>query len=290
MSNVNEQTLLDYCCNHINEIADYTQKSYSWEYTYNLEILCQSAKFNKIRDSLPKQISREQIISVLDQKKFYTAYILIMLWGGIGQRPSTNKDKRSEIAKSAFNHSKDIIESIFINVINALNSDNLDAIKTEYNSLEPGGDKKIPEVDVSFFTKILSFASQVADKRKIDLLIYDKWTKLVHIHYMLDNNFNPAELYTPKMIGNLILEYEKGKYSTNLIQSRTGKGWDSYLHYCESMKTLANQVTNNTNVNITPFQLEGFLFGRELRGKQGKNEDNPRYWIQQNYCKKTKNI
>jgi hypothetical protein len=276
-------TLKKYCIENINSLIIHEQKSFCWKQNYNLESLLKIHGFSEIYTRIPDKINRLQIIDSIQKKKFYQAYAEILFWGLIGMRPGSNKSKRTEIAIKALSHPKNKIEDIFQTVYEG----DKDKIKSVYKSLENGGTNKISEVGVSYFTKVLAFASE-ASEEQFKLLIYDKWTKLVHVHLLLDCDQKDrlTLFYSPSTLSKLWFKKEKAKsYSTDIISNLSNKGFDSYMDYCVKMNALAKEIFDETKKEIKVFQLESFLFGHELRGI-GKNiQNNPRYWIQQNYAK-----
>ena len=209
---------------------------------------------------------------------------MCMLWGGIGKRPMSNKSKMTEIAKKAFTDccNNDKSEKIFMGALH----NSKDCVRELYLSLETSGEKKIPEVDVSYFTKIIAFGSE-ASSNKFKFLIYDKWTKLIHVHIMYDISEDPENFYTKNSINKLYCVKKCGKPKvTDLINPKSKLGWYAYENYCQAMAKLAEELSQEVKDNIGASKLESFLFGHELTGKANKTEANPRYWIQQNFANK----
>jgi hypothetical protein len=277
-------TIFDYCIGNLEELKNYKQSSFTWRDQYNVEEFLRIPEFSKIEPDIPDLIDREHILKSIRDGRYYQAYVEILLWGLIGSRPGSNKSKKTEIASEAFFHPISEINNIF-NVVKTGNQENIEKL---YTSLERNGTKKIKEVDVSYFTKILSFASE-AFKNAFKLLIYDKWTRLIHVHILLDMN-KITELdsyYSNKSISDLYSISKSGKKpSTKLIYAKSNKSLKVYFNYCDIMATLARQISEKSGLSITSFQLEAFLFGKDLKSKMNKNNTNPRYWIQKNFAEK----
>jgi hypothetical protein len=270
-------TILEYSINNIDNITSYSQDSFSWE-KYSTSPLIDIHDFQSCIAEIPIVIGRENILNTYREKKFYKAFVMTMLWGNIGTQPNRKSkgDKRTTSAFKAFSTSKETVD-FRIKLIQE-KIDNGD-IKTAYRYLK--NDYKFPGIDISFFTKILSFLSEVSLNNQ-NLLIYDKWTKLIHIHILLDNNIDPLKFYTKRSISNLYKKGTNDKYRTELIQAKTGQDLNAYLNYINVMKDLTQAISLETNKTITPFQLESYLFGKSL--KSNRNLSNPRYWIQQNFA------
>jgi hypothetical protein len=76
------------------------------------------------------------------------------------------------------------------------------------------------------------------------------------------------------------------KPSTKLIYAKSNQSLMAYVNYCDIMANLARQISEHSGCSITSFQLEGFLFGKNLKSKKNKDDSNPRYWIQKNFAEK----
>jgi hypothetical protein len=214
-----------------------------------------------------------------------------MLWGGFGLRPSFSKLSRSLSASELFECDPARINYIFETCIYG----DLEEVMLLYESLEYGGQRKIKDLDVSYFTKLIAFASECAAE-KFKFLIYDKWTKLVHVHLMLDAALDPLEFFSERSLrklcalpnargGNTKLSDPGSSFVTSLIYPRRGKSWDAYQDYCERMNCLSRLLSERCSFYVPPSKVEAFVFGWDLRGKKGKSFENPRYWVQQNFAK-----
>lgn len=274
--------IIDYCIDNIDRLSNYKQNGFAWRDFYGVEELSKIERFEKIESSIPDLINREHILDLIKKGNFYQAFVEIMLWGQVGAKPGSNKSKKTEIAQKIFSYDLNKIEVLFQITMNGEYS----KIKNLFNSLERNGELKIPEVDVSYFTKLLSFASE-ASNNDFKLLIYDKWTKLMHVHLLFDlEEFSALKSYfTKTSLLNLYSKSNKEKIaSTKLIFPRGGKNFEVYWDYCLRINELASQISTQTGNSISAFQLESFLFGHDLKGKKKKENSNPRYWIQQNFA------
>ena len=275
-------TLTDYCLNNINKLINYQQSSFEWRNNYDVKSLIELKDFKNIEADIPSKLNRQHIICLIKSEKFYQAFVEIMLWGHVGAVPGANKSKKTAIAKKIFKFDINKIKNIF----QIVNAGNINEIRNLYFELEkPNGFYKIPGVGVSYFTKILSFASEASDASNLTLLIYDKWTKLIHVHLLFDNKNNGIidSFFSKVEISNL---YSKSKgenlSTTKLISPKSDKTFEAYINFCELINSLAKTLSDKSKNDISAFQLEGFLFGNELRGKINKVESNPRFWAQQN--------
>lgn len=274
-------TIKEYCISRSENLNNYNQVGFGWKTKYDLDQLQKNINFKNIYKEIPDVINRDIIINHINEKNYFLALIEIMLWGQIGARPNSNVSKKTEILEKVINYDISKIHEIFEIVIKG----DEEEIKELYESLETGGKNKIPEVDVSYFTKILSFASQVSTN-EFKLLIYDKWTKLIHVNLCVDENDleNLDNLFSKNEIQKLFSkEANEKKYSTKLIYPKKGKGYLSYLDYCNKMNNLANQLSKELNIKLSAFNLEAYLFGNDLRSNKNKQDNNPRFWIQQNF-------
>jgi hypothetical protein len=276
------KTIKEYCINNINALINYQQQPFGWRNNYDVQALLSIPDFRAVNPEIPNEIDRGHIIKNIRDQKYYQAYAEILFWGLIGMRPRSNKSKRTEIAKKALAHSKAEIETIFTTI----KKGNANGIEELYLSLEQGGGAKIAEVDASYFTKLLAFGSEASGYGG-KLLIYDKWTRLIHVHLLLDQDETEylSSIYTTTSLSKLWYKKDKAKScSTDIIYPRKNKGYEAYIDYCNRMNALAVELSDRTDREIKGFQLESFLFGSQLRKNANKVTTNPRYWIQQNFA------
>lgn len=276
--------ILDYCISNIDRLTNYEQGAFPWRDFYNVQGLCEIEQFRRVESLIPDLINRDHILGLIKLGLYYQAFVEIMLWGQVGAKPGSNKSKKTEIAQKIFSHDLQKIDSLFQITMNGNDSQ----IKDLYYSLERQGASKIPEVDVSYFTKLLSFASE-ASNQDFKLLIYDKWTKLIHVHLLFDLEEHQTlqTYFSNHSLLNLYSKSEKDKIpSTKLIYPRGSKSFEVYWDYCQRISDLASLISNQADKRISAFQLESFLFGHDLKGKKKKVNSNPRYWIQQNFAQR----
>jgi hypothetical protein len=205
-------------------------------------------------------------------ENYYLGFVMAMMWGGILMQPKKGHKgvKTTSNAYQAFNMHHNTIAHYLSQVKHLID---IGQSKVAYNGLLPGGKFKINGVNESFFTKILCFLSQSLDEPR-NLLIYDKWTRLVHLHLMLDNHHDPNEFYTDNEIQDIA--------NAKVVYANNNQRYPAYHHYCHSMNQLADALSDEDHP-ISPFKLEAFLFGRSLKPGVNKNKHNPRYWYKKNF-------
>jgi hypothetical protein len=160
-----------------------------------------------------------------------------------------------------------------IRVVNLINNNE---IEKAYLSMMPFNENQIQGIGESYFTKLFYFISCNNNKIKIKPLIYDKWTKLIHIGLLIEANEIDL-LHSFYKINDLESKILSPK--TDIIYPKNEKKTDSYMDYINRMNVLAD--TNNLDVG----KLEAFLFGNPLKGKINKSLDNPRVFIKNYVCK-----
>lgn len=271
-------TIFDYCIENIDRLKAFNQAPFS-SISYRTIPFLEIEEFNNCIHEIPVLISRENIIEAYRNNEYYKAFLMSMMWGGISKRPSEAKNIRSSYAYIAFSTNRSIIEKRFSIIKEEIQRGN---IETAYFLLQ--NEYRIPGIGVSFFTKLLSFISESIDEPQ-NILIYDKWTKLIHVTLLFDFNENEKALgfFGSDRLSKLYDLY-KGKYYTNLIYPVSNNQFEAFSDYCEKMKLLAENISASTNNEISPFILESFLFGNQLRGNINRNDRNPRYWIQQHFA------
>lgn len=273
-------TVLDYCINNIQRIENFNQNPFSSN-PYRKYPFLEIEQFKDCISEIPILISRESIIEAFRKDEYYKAFLMSMIWGGISKMPTknTNGDKRSSNAFKAFSIDKTIIEERLSIIKERIKCGDIDFA---YNSLQ--NEYKIPGIDVSFFTKLLSFISESIDESQ-NLLIYDKWTKLIHVTLLFDLNEGEKaiELFGENRLSELYALYN-GKFVTGLIYPKNNYQFEAFIDYCEKLDSLTKNISQATNIIISPFVLESFLFGNQLRGRKNRNDLNPRYWVQQHFA------
>jgi predicted nucleic acid-binding protein len=273
-------TILEYCIENLSAIERYQQKDFTWS-TYDENPLNEIPQFRELLDHIPESINRERIIQDFRDGKFYRGFVMAMMWGGIGLRPQKGSkgNKQTTSAYKAFSTIPEIVDSRLRLVRDKIANEEF---HSAYNLL--AGEMKFDGIDVSFFTKLLSFISETFNPSK-NLLIYDKWTKLLHVHLIMDENLNPLSYFSKTELNKLWKKDDKGIYNTHLINSSKKGNWsyEAYSNYNLLMLMLSNQIFENQGLRIEPFKLESYLFGESK--KDNKSANNPRVWIQQNYSK-----
>jgi hypothetical protein len=251
-------TLQDYCNEHIDALRAYNQANMQWG-QYNVAPFNQIHQFAAVLGHIPPAISRGNIIQTFMDENYYLGFVMAMMWGNI----------RKTRAYQAFSSNPDIIDHVLRQVKDLIIAGQYEEA---YNGFL-GGQFHINGVGESFFTKILCFLSQSLDEPQ-NLLIYDRWTRLVHLHLMLDNNVNPNVFYTNNKI--IKIATVGGVYADD------DQRYNAYHHYCNSMAQLADALSNE-NHPISPFKLEAYLFGKSLKLVVNKNNHNPRFWYKNNF-------
>jgi hypothetical protein len=271
-------TILEYCIENLSAIERYQQKDFTWS-TYDENPLNEIPQFRELLDHIPESINRERIIQDFRDGKFYRGFVMAMMWGGIGLRNQKGRkgNKQTTSAYKAFSTNPEIVDSRLRLVRDKIANDEF---HSAYNLL--AGEMKFDGIDVSFFTKLLSFISESLNPSK-NLLIYDKWTKLLHVHLIMDENSDPLSYFSKTELKKLWKKDDKGIYNTQLINSskKGNRSYEAYSNYNLLMLMLSNQIFENQGLRIEPFKLESYLFGESK--KDNKSANNPRVWIQQNY-------
>jgi len=251
-------TLHEYCFERIDALLAYNQANMNWG-QYNVAPFKQIPHFDAVLKQIPSEISRGDIIQTFMNENYYLGFVMAMMWGNI----------RKTRAYQAFSSNPEIIDHVLRQVKDLIIAGQYEEA---YNGLL-GGQFQINGVGESFFTKILCFLSQSLTEPQ-NLLIYDRWTRLVHLYLMLDNNVNPNIFYTNKKI--IKIATVGGVYADD------DQRYNAYHHYCNSMAQLADALSNE-NHPISPFKLEAYLFGKDLRLIVNRNNYNPRFWYKNNF-------
>jgi len=274
-------TILEYCIENLSTIVRYQQKDFTWS-PYDENPLNEIPQFRELLNHIPESINRERIIQDFRDGKFYRGFVMAMMWGGIGLRPQkgSKRNKQTTSAYKAFSTKPEIVDSRLRLVRDKIANEEF---HSAYNLL--AGEMKFDGIDVSFFTKLLSFISETFNPSK-NLLIYDKWTKLLHVHLIMDENLDPLSYFSKTELKKLWKKDDKGIYNTHLINTskKGNRSYEAYSNYNLLMLRLSNQIFENQGLRIEPFKLESYLFGESK--KDNKSANNPRVWIQQNYSER----
>lgn len=280
--------ILNYCIENTEKITNFNQKGFLWRKRFNRTPFNTIEDFNRllIDKTIPNELNREHIVDAFNSGEFYKGYILAMLWGGISTLPRKDTDEiiKKELSSAfrAFNVNKEEVEST-LNLVKQHISEgkyqNAYVLLSETN--------KIPGVDVSFFTKLLFFISESLNKNK--LLIYDKWTKVIHLKLLLESNEKEKiEKYFGNNYFYKFFKIETSKITTNLIYVKNEFAFEAYMDYCDKMKQLSTEISNLLETQLNSGQIEAFIFGNPLKGKKNQTNDNPRHWIRNSVINKCK--
>jgi hypothetical protein len=260
-------TLQEYCFEHIDAIRAYNQVDMAWD-KYNRIPYLEIPHFAEAVAQIPQDISRAHIIDAFINEDYYLGFIMAMMWGNIGRRPQQRGNFTTTHAYQALNTNPVVIAARLGHIKQLIADDN---IETAYTRIDR--QYRISGVGESFFTKLLSFISESLEEPR-NLLIYDRWTKLIHVHLMLDNDLKPNLYYSNNKIRSIALP--------NGASTDAGQEFSAYSNYCMLMSSLATELSTENNP-ISPFQLEGFLFGKPLTTALNKNNNNPRFWYRNNF-------
>ena len=194
----------------------------------------------------------------------YTGFVATMLWGGLGL---TNWNQ----LVSAMSIEKKEVENRINNLQKLLGEDK---IQDAFMSLQKSRDKLFPQnnkfagVDISYFTKLLYFLYD--GKSDVPPIIFDKWGTFIHAGILISQ----------KEIGLLKTYYkmdydEKRKFYIAIKSNRsTGYRYKVYEDYIKRIASLASLYAKDN-----PGLLEEFLFGKDLKHRGNKNDDNPRFFV-----------
>lgn len=198
-----------------------------------------------------------------------------MMWGGINAtRPSEKGNRYTTNFYKSLNEGKD---SICIKMERIVNLLNVNEIEKAYFSMMPENENQIQGIGESYFTKIFYFTSYNNNEINIKPLIYDKWTKLIHIGLLIEANEIDLlfKFYKINDLQNKIFSSKK----TEIIYPKRDYKIESYIDYITRMNIIATE--NKLNVG----NLEAFLFGNPLKGLKNKSISNPRVFIKKFVCK-----
>lgn len=192
-------------------------------------------------------------------KNDYTGFVATMLWGGLGSDSYTWR-----YLVKAMEADKPDIEFKIFNLRSLLENGN---IREAFISLQRNPNIRFDGVGVSFFTKLLYFLYN--EKKGLRPIIFDKWGKYIHLALLIDDHqFDMIDQYYS-------IKHNKGKWTIGLKCNRQNDlMYATYADYCNRMGVLSDHL-----VLENPGVLEEFLFGKELRHRDNKNNDNPRYFV-----------
>ena len=213
-----------------------------------------------------KAITRKDVREAF-RKDVYEGFVAAMLWGGLGSNgrsfnhleKALDKSKQAEVTKK-LNAVKDLVAK--------------GDIENAFSSMCPGGDNKIDGVDVSYFTKILFFLSDISDCSKVIPLIYDNWGW--HIHAAILLSLKQKDKVIEYFIIYSSLKKERNKITINpkvaLPDTSTSRRTKAYLDYIQLMHDQSQEISKA----LSPGNLEQYLFGKSRKDEKAKTIDNPR--------------
>lgn len=272
--------IIEYCIKYQEELINYNQKGFFWKNHYLKTPFNSIVSFSQLVNdaNLPEEIKREHVLKFFKKGDLYEGYILALIWGGISRQPAkgSNGNKKTSSAFLALNTDKEIIKNTLSFLVSKISTGDYE---TAYHTLKTT--HKFSGVSVSFFTKLLYFISESTNS-KLKLLIYDKWTKIIHLKLLLEtNNEDKAVLFFGPKYKEKI--FSNSNQTTNLIYCDSDVEILAYLDYCERLNCLSRDISNKIDEIISPGQVEEFIFGYPMRGKKNKTLTNPRFWIRDSF-------
>ncbi len=223
-----------------------------------------NADFYRIYRSIWAETIDREFVKSAFSKDIYEGFVTCMLWGGAGLGPGNSWNN----LVAAMSYPRDQVVHKLNAVKDLLIRDELEQAFNSMLSSSPEGNK-IPGVGISYFTKILFFLSLNIPGNTQSPLIFDKWAQYIHAALLIDDSTqNVFEWYN-------IYNDKKGFH----VKARTP--FRAYTDYVFRIK----QIISNQGLKLPhPGVLEEFLFGRELKSKLNRDENNPRYFVS-NYVK-----
>ena len=194
----------------------------------------------------------------------YDGFVTSMLWGGLGL------SNMRQLVDAMTTKPSDI-ESKISNLQSLLDED---MIQNAFMSLQVSRDNhylptnKIEGIDISYFTKLLYFLYKGTSATPP--IIFDKWGAYMHVGILISQNEIDL-LNTYYKMG-----YDKrGKFYVAIKSNRTtGYRYSVYADYLQRMANLSSQYSHSN-----PGMLEEFLFGKDLKHRVNKSDENPRFFV-----------
>jgi len=258
------ETIYQFCKKNIKNINGFDQPGFKWKKRYFNETFNKIKGVVELRD-LTDEIKRSDVIVFFENEKYYHGFISALMWGGISTRPSKGHkgDKQTSSAFKVLNLPKEIVDDVMFRLKNHL-------AKKEYQNAYNlmAFDNKFEGLNVSFFTKLLYFSSEAIYSNRntkgseIQLLIYDKWTKVLHLLLLLEegdkNKIN--EFFGVNYLKSFFSNSIHGEI-TNLVYCKSEHAFEAYFDYCKKLNSLARELSECSNSRVSPGNLEAFLFG-----------------------------
>jgi hypothetical protein len=258
------ETIYQFCSQKIEVIVGFDQPGFKWKKRYLNDIFMGIEGVKELRD-LPEEVKRSDVIEFFKRENYYHGFLSALIWGGISTRPSKGHkgDKLTSNAYKVLSLPKEVILEIMEKVSFEINNNEY---AKAYNLLAVKN--KLEGLNVSFFTKILFFISECSDsssrptENNLKLLIYDKWTKLIHLLLLLESNeLEKVEKYFGKNYLQDFFPKTINALEINLVYCKSRYECESYLDYCKRLNKLAWELSENFQIQIQSGQLESFLFG-----------------------------
>jgi len=271
------ETIYQFCSQKSEVIRGFDQPGFKWKKRYLIEVFEGIEGVKELRN-LPDEVKRTDVIEFFKNKNYYLGFVSALIWGGISTRPSKGHkgDKLTSNAYKVLSLPKDIIEEAVQKVKSHIENRefekayNLFAIENKFEGL-----------NVSFFTKILYFISESTDANSdlkgvnLRLLIYDKWTKILHLLLLLeaDEKEKIKNYFGENYLNNFFPDSIDGKAS-NLVYCKRKFAFEAYLDYCVRLNSLAKELSENFHKIIDASHLESFLFGLPLKFRNNSVSNN----------------
>ena len=242
-------------------IKNISQSPFSIE-KYKKEPFLSNPDFSFSLEKVDSQtINREGLIEIFNSPNYdlYDGFILSMLWGGINHsRPRISGNMKTTNLYLSISHGRQKINNKLQVIERLLNEG---SIEEAFRSMMYENQNKIPGIGISYFTKFLFFLGQTNDL-KIKPLIYDKWTRAIHVLILLDEGEEELlnSIYSKSSLKRLVLKH-------NLIACRSGMEPTAYMDYIQRM----NRISDEFKIYDSG-KLEAYLFGFSKRIKT----NNPR--------------
>lgn len=268
------ETIYEFCLKNLENINNFHQPGFKWKKRYL------NATFKKINgvielEDLTDEIKRSDVIVFFENQKYYHGFVSALMWGGISTRPSKGHkgDKMTSSAYKVLSLPEETIKVVMRRLKFLIERREYEKA---YNLLAI--ENKFEGMNVSFFTKLLYFMSESIRESiesnsteldsNIQLLIYDKWTKVLHLLLLLEQGENE------KIVKYFGVNYINSFFSTsfelgitNLVYCNSNHAFESYLDYCKKLNGLARELSQHSNVKVSPSNLEAFLFGLSKKFK-----------------------
>ena len=269
-------SLSDYVRTNRNEIYNFQQQGFTWRRYINTSVML-NPDFNDliVNNNFQEELNREIIIDAFNDNDYYKAFVLAMMWGGINAtRPSVKGNNLTTNFYKSLTEGRVSISTKMERIVELVNNNQ---IQDAYLSMMPENENQIQGIGESYFTKLFYFISCANNDIEIKPLIYDKWTKLIHIGLLTEAQEIDLllEYYKISDLKSKILPINK----TEIVYPRNEMKTPAYIDYITRMNVIADE--NQLNVG----KLEAYLFGNPLKGKINKSIANPRVFIKQYVCK-----